>query len=167
MPRASHLSPQTASAPNELIAVVARGGERTAESTIELLTMLGFPRPGAGEHYRLTAAFLAGLGIALRLHAWEMAGLHVHRDAGLPRARELLDEVIKHTVASKADTGDGFVRSLLPKFLEVTKKRLAWGGKPLLGADVVLGNPDEDALLDALARLCWACREGRSSEQTT
>jgi hypothetical protein len=72
--------------PPELRALLIRNAEEDADGVIELLKTLGFPQPvPGGAPVRLSAAFLLGLGIALRMMRWpawsgivamQMAGWH-------------------------------------------------------------------------------------------
>lgn len=148
--------------PAELEASLTRNAIEDADQVVALLSELGFREPAPGHPpVRLPAAFLLGLGLALRLSLWEARGLRVHRDAGLPSAAEVLDGVVRQTAVSLNDTPPAavdYVRQLLRDVLRVAAERFAWSGPALLGADVVVGDVDEDQLLDALARLVWDVR---------
>ena len=124
--------------------------------------MLGFawPRPGEAT-VRVPASFLGGLAFAIRARRWEAGGFFAHRELGLPAAADLLAELMRLAGKPSWDGLDRFVRSLVPGFVAAAH-RFAAQGYRLLGAEVALGEPDEDALVEAPARLCWANRERRT-----
>ena len=157
------VSPRTSASEGDLISIIAEGGERTCPATERLLGLMGFTRAD-DEAVQVPVEFLFGLGIALRLYGWEMKGLRVHREAGLPAARELLAELLRRTHASGHGSLREFSAWLRPRFLAAAR-RFATCGPRVLGAEVVMGDADEEELVEALARLCWACR--RSAADAT
>jgi hypothetical protein len=153
--------------PVELEAALVRDAERDADGVVALLDALGFRRPGDGEPpVRLPAQFLLGLGLAVRLFSWESKGLRVHLDAGVAPAKDVLRDVVRRTAQLGPCETDADVASLRMKVLCLSVQRFAWAGPAVLGADVVVGDPDEELLLDALARLCWASRRKESANAT-
>jgi hypothetical protein len=148
--------------PPDLIEAVAQDAAADAERVAAFLGALGLRPSGEGAArvpLRLPAYFLVGLAAALRLLAWERSGLQVHRDAGLPPAHEALRGVFG-AVAAPAPLAEKeqAARRLLGRVLGVFIARLAWTGRALLGADLELGEADEDALVDGLAQFLWANR---------
>jgi hypothetical protein len=108
---------------------------------------------------RLPTFFLLGLGAALRLLVWEQDGLHAHRDAGLPSAYEAIREAFQAVTAPEPlEEKERAATQLARRVLAVVVERLAWNGRSLLGADLELGEADEDVLVDALARFLWPHR---------
>jgi hypothetical protein len=148
--------------PPELRQAVAQGAADDAERVAAFLDALGLRPSGEGTArvpLRLPTYFLVGLGAALRLLAWEQRGLRVHREAGLPPAHEALRNVFR-AVAADAPLAEKeqAARRLRRRVLGVFIARLAWDGRALLGADVELGEADEDTLIDALAQFLWQNR---------
>lgn len=158
--------PASLEPPAEALAAVVRDAERDADGVAALLDEFGFRRAGPGDPpVRLPAQFLLGLGVVMRLATWESKGLFAHREVGIPSVTEVLQDVVRRT-ARLDDVGpDPAVVMLWLKVLDLSIGRFAWEGQSTLGADVLVGDADEDALLDALARLCWACREGRRDHE--
>jgi len=147
-------------APPELVAAATRDAERDADALISFLGDLGFRRPGPDEPpVRLPAGLLLGLGAAMRLLIWESNGVHVHREAGIPSAYEVLCDVFRRAAEPVQDGPDPVIASLCVRVFNLAVRHFAWEGQPILGADVLLGEADEDALIDSLAQLCWACRK--------
>jgi hypothetical protein len=142
--------------PPELVEATAREAARDADRVGRLLHELGFV-PSPGRPVRLPAAFLLGLGAASRLLDWELGGLRVHRDAGLPPAEQALIDAFRGLVGSAGADGAA-ARDLARRVVALFAARLAWHGRPALGADVALDDLDEDAMLDALAAFLWARR---------
>ena len=107
----------------------------------------------------LPAAFLLDLGAALRLMAWEQAGINPQHVAGLPPAQEAIRDVLLSlrqppTGAAQADAPGTLARRVGAAFFE----HFAWCGLGELDADVTLGAADEEAVLEALADFLWAHR---------
>ena len=142
--------------PAELVEATAREAARDADRVGQLLHELGFV-PSPDHPVRLPAAFLLDLGAALRLLDWELGGLHVHRDAGLPPAEQALHDAFRGLVESAGANGAAD-RDLARRVVALFAARLAWHGRPELGAEVALDHLDEDAMLDALAAFLWARR---------
>src|SRR5262245_66603975 len=86
--------------PADLLQAVAQHAAADAERVVRFLDASGLraTRPGTGVPSALPTFFLMGLGAALRLLLWEEAGLHAHRDAGLPSAQEALREVARWVI---------------------------------------------------------------------
>jgi hypothetical protein len=147
------------------LTIINRGAEKTEAATVSLFATMGFaePRPMAST-VRIPGSFLGGLALAVRAHRWEAGGSFVHQELGLPAAADLLGELMRLAAEPSWDGLDRFVRSLFPGFIDVAH-RFAAQGQHLLGAEVALGEPDDEALVEALARLCWAFREGGTSDE--
>lgn len=145
--------------PPELLADVAERADADADRVVLFLQALGLA-PAPGQTRALPAAFLLDLGAALRLLAWEAAGLDVHRQAGLPAALDAIRRAFAEAPGYllRDPTAPAPYPPLFRAVLRLTADRLAWAGRRDLGADVVLGDPDEDALIEALAAFLWAHR---------
>jgi hypothetical protein len=137
---------------------VAECAEADAVRVGEFLRKSGIA-PQQGQSRSLPAAHLLDLGAAMRIAAWEEAGLDVHRQVGLPVARDaiclvLLSPLRANRVPDKAAPNP----SLLTAVLRLLIERFAWSGCRDLGAEVVLDSPDEDSLVEAIAQFLWAHR---------
>ena len=147
--------------PPELVEATAREAARDADRVGQLLHELGFV-PSPGRPVRLPAAFLLDLGAALRLLGWELGGLHVHRDAGLPPAEQALHDAFG-LLAPKSGAEPRHSVELSRKVVALFAERFAWLGRHDLDADVMLDDHvDEDDLVGALAELLWNARHARS-----
>jgi len=119
--------------------------------------------------FRLPINKLMEIGAAIRLCYWEAIGFQGHQEAGLPSGQEALVSVFLSI--------DGFVESTnepapatesladwcraVPLSVQLTAfhvARLAWNGTSELGATIVLGEADEEELVNSLAELLWAVR---------
>lgn len=138
--------------PAEMVAAVEADAARDAERVGLFLRRLGLQHTPE-KPLQLPAAFLLRLGDALRLLAWEAQGFFVHREAGLPEARQ----AIRDAFLSLNETGSDSTE-LGVAILRLSIERFAWNALPELGADVVLDDAQEDALLEALADFLWAQR---------
>ncbi len=139
--------------PPDLVRAVADEAERDADRVGLLLTTLGL-QPSI----RLSFEFLLALGAALRLCHWEQNGIDLHLRAGLPPARQVLDEVFRTAIGNAAPEAAERTRNVASRVAAFFVERFAWNGRAELGADLTLGPADEDALLDGLADFLWANR---------
>jgi hypothetical protein len=161
-------SPPLAAVPPELARALALNAARDADRVALFLDTLVARAAADGTSrapLRLPGWFLLELGAALRLWIWEHSGISTHRDAGLPHAGEALRAVFHRlrVAAGKeaADADTPLSRAVMALFVE----HFAWSGQQDLDADFLLGEADEDDLVDTLADLLWthrkALRRGR------
>ena len=102
---------------------------------------------------RLPARFLRHLRVGLRLFLWELQGFFFHREVGLGKARDVIQDAFL-----SLDDADADPTALSRTVLRLSVERFAWNGPGELGAEVALDDALEDAALDALAAYLWACR---------
>jgi len=102
----------------------------------------------------LPRTFLLNLAAALRLIHWELLGLQVHLEAGLPRAEEAFLGVLNSL--SGEPRGEGI--ELATAVLVLHIRQFAWDARSEWHASVALGSLDGDEALDALAEFLWARR---------
>jgi hypothetical protein len=149
----------------------ARDGARDAHAVIGFLNHLAHAWRDnevgqwlSKKPVRLPAQFLLGLGAALRLVAWEIAGIQIHRTAGLPTAHEALLDVFR----SVSDAEAAMRTHLLPtQVFALTRDNFAWAGQAELNADVMLDAADEELALEVLADFLWENRHlGRRERRT-
>jgi hypothetical protein len=114
--------------------------------------------PPPGESRKLPTAHLLDLAAALRLAGWEWAGLDIHRRAGLPPARDAICNVLLAPTRPGSGLVERAVPTLYPAVLHLLIEHFAWSGLRDLGAEMILDTPDEDALVEAMARFLWAHR---------
>ncbi len=101
---------------------------------------------------RLPVDFLLVLGAALRLGLWEMIGIQLHRDAGMPPAREIIIDVLQSATNPEAAARTAQLPS---RVLALSIEHFAWAGRLELKADVIVDPADEDMVLEALADFIW------------
>jgi len=99
------------------------------------------------------ARFLLHIAAALRLRSWELQGFCFHREAGLPDGRQAIRDAFRSLRNPDADPTE-----LEIAVMRLSLQRFAWSGQRELGADIALDEPDEEALLEALADFMWAHR---------
>jgi hypothetical protein len=134
----------------EVIARVMRQACDDAEMVIALLRRLGMS-PSSSEFPRMPNSLLLDLAAACRLAVWERAGVTIHREAGLPSAEEALRLAFEACVSRQIVGGLGFG----PQIMALNITHFAWSGPVDLRAEVLLGVPDEDALVDAMAQFLF------------
>jgi hypothetical protein len=101
----------------------------------------------------LPVHFLLGLGAALRLLAWEARGFFFHREAGLPEARQAV-----HAACLSLSDPNPDPTELCLHVMRLSVEKFAWNAPEELGADVSLGEAEEEMVLEALADFLWTHR---------
>jgi len=146
--------------PIEAVRAVIREAEADADAAATLLDAVGFrANLGPDQKVRLPARVLLGLGLAMRLFRWEAAGIRLHLEAGLPTGKEFLMAVCASATEPGGGPADVMVASALNTVQDIQVYGLSWCGPTDLGADVVLGTPEDETLfLDGVAELLWAMR---------
>lgn len=144
--------------PAELVRYAADEASRDADAVIALLTTAGLAPP-PGERRDFPPGLLLDLGAAVRLKRWEAGGHEVHKRSGLPSASAALVHLL-HALESASTAVDTRAAGgrLARAVFDLAVTRFAWAARPDLGADIELAAADEDALVEAMAHLLWACR---------
>lgn len=152
--------------PPEQVASLAELADRAAELTATYLAELGF-RGSADEPLFLPPNFLLDLGAALCLVEWDDRGLVFHRRAGLPAGRDAVLDAIAAAIRAvpglpvppayrtRVVRPSGVLSVIVCR---LAAEELAWAGRPLLGADIVLDAVDDAVLVEGLAQLAWHFR---------
>jgi hypothetical protein len=138
--------------PTDMITAVAAAAARDADRVAHFLHTLGLSA-SPDQPRRLPAAFLLHLAAALRLLLWERQGFFFHQAAGLPSARQALHAAFHALHHPDADPSPFCIQ-----VLRLSLERFAWNGPRDLHADIALDDLSDDAALDVLAELLWACR---------
>jgi hypothetical protein len=132
-------------------------GERVAVFLREWLEPLGL-LPHAGSFPR---GFLVELAPILRIASWQRAGLPADLEDTFPPAGELLEHLIRRFIADPM-TFDFKMPAVPPRLcsrvVSTWIARCAWSSPSETGADVWLGEIDDDLLLDALADFLYEMR---------
>jgi hypothetical protein len=148
--------------PGEQVRFAAAGAAEEAESATTFLASAGLAPP-AGETRGLPRGILLDIGGMVRLRAWEAAGLDAHRRAGLMTADEALEHIIDVLTRAAADPAELARAGALGRAVfDLRMSRFAWAGPMEYQADIALDTPDEEALIDALAKFLWGSRPGSS-----
>lgn len=115
---------------------------------------------------RFPAAFLLGVGAAMRVLRWEISGIISHLECGLPRASQLLQHLMRVCLENTAEARDKWITQISNRISEIAVNCVAWQGHTILNADVVLGVGDDDELVNAIATFVLQLQEGTEREQT-
>jgi hypothetical protein len=148
--------------PTELLNPAEDEAARDADLVGKFLAALGFNTNGDRIHrpqLRLPEWFLLELGATLRLVIWEHSGIQLHREAGLPTAQELLRGIFLRLMSPPGRAGTMQDTPLTARVARFFVDNFAWSGRRDLNADVLLGDADEDGLVDMLASLIWTYRD--------
>jgi hypothetical protein len=151
--------------PPDLLARVGQQAAEDADFVIALLRELGLAPP-PGETREFSARSLLELGAAGRLFGWERRGLDLHREAGLPSARDALFRVfdVDEPPARDPSAAD-CIPILAAAVFVLTVERLAWTGPRDLRAEILLDIPEGDDHIDAMAQFLWDNRRRWSDDE--
>ena len=150
-----------------------REGRLMAELVTHFLESISLLPPASRRRKRpvvdLPREFLLELGLILRVHAWERAGLRDRIGPDLPTSRRALADLFVRFGLDRRPPVDATadVRLTMGMFV-IALDRLAWAGREELDADVALDAPADERWLEALADFLWENRRaGRSGGDTT
>jgi hypothetical protein len=147
-----------------LIECFVREAEYMASLTISFLEVMEILPVGQRREHpvAIPAEFLTELAAILRISIWELNNLRDQIAADLPRAEDAYNDLMErayHRPESFSSPGES--PPLHYRVMEAVLRHLAWNGRRDLGADVLLGRPDDgddDAALEAMAQYLWARR---------
>ena len=145
----------------DLIRAVKEDAERDADLVGAFLAVTGLAPSGRrpqGAPLVVPGDCLLRLGAALRLSLWEQLGIRAHLDHGLPPARQALIDVLRTATGQAEAEAAERARSLAGRVLALSVEHFAWSGRVELGADIVLGEADQEQLLEVLAAYLWRHR---------
>lgn len=128
--------------------------ESDADALAELLRSIHLLSPPKPLH--LPAETLLGLGLALRIQTWEMAGITAHLDAGLPSADELKAFICKHLAGPELRI---VVGALSAQVVVLLCREIAWQSSVERQGDFGLVVTDDDGFLEAMADFIWDNRQ--------
>ena len=143
---------------NQAIDAAAQHAQRAADLTADVLDATGlFPNKPA----YLPGKFLLELSAVLELGMWERQGLRDYLDAlgiNLPTFREAATDLAARAANSPHEFKGSDTPPLCYQVFRVWMEHFAWDGPSMLGAEIVLGQINEDQLADVLANFVWQHR---------
>jgi hypothetical protein len=157
--------------PSDLVRAVAQDAaldaDRVGAFLDEFLRRLRLAPAEGRPPLRWPRDFLQELGAALRLLAWEANGIRSHLQAALPPAEQALRDAFRWLQLATAPQASAAPPRLLPRVLALCVERFAWNGRVELGADVALGEADEEVLVAVIADFLWCHRHDLPNEDPT
>lgn len=144
------------SAPVALIHGMLLLAERQAELTALWLDAVGHP---ASKPLGVPPAFLLELGAVLQIGQWELTGAFNFLTDELPSYREAADELSARAQRGPSEFHDLNAAQLSRRVMVAWLRRFAWHGPTIIGADIVLGDCNEDDLVEQLAQFLWRNRQ--------
>lgn len=123
-----------------------------------LLKRDGLPSVATG----FPAGYLLELGAVLMLGHWDRKGLLAFLPSDLPAFADAVAELKRRAVIGNFKLLDCIASQLVRQVRQTWLERFAWEAPNLLQADVVLGDVDEDVLVEAVAQLIWVNRHNFS-----
>ena len=107
---------------------------------------------------QLPAGFLLELSAVIELGLWERHGLRRHLNTDLPTFRQAAAALGARALKGPAEFDGPDAAPLSGRVLQVWVEHFAWDGPELIGADVVVGDFDDDEVVDVLAEFIWTHR---------
>ena len=157
--------------PSGTVEAASRRAEQMAQQTGEFLRDLGLlPAKAINEPIYLPGEFLLELTAILQRADWEEGGVTDSIDEKLSPAQDdlhqLLDRLIHQPDSFQGGEAGIENARLSQQTLRLWLERCAWAGPELLESDVVLGDLDDEELVERLAELLWAHRHGSHADPT-
>lgn len=160
----------------ELVEFLVREANYMASLTSRCLKVVGIlPLESTVDSaIALPAELLLELAAILRIGMWERQDLRRLIATDLPPAEEAFHDLMSRAAERPESFSTGMLvnSSLHRRVMHVLLRQFAWNGPRHLGAEVLLGRPEEsdsDAILDAVAEFLWARRrrvgEGTGDER--
>ena len=141
--------------PDALIRAATHHAERQADLTVAYLHRTGLFK---SKPVRLPEALLLELAAVLELGLWEQQDLRRHLDVDLPDYREAARQLADRCMKGPAEFDGLNAAPLSTRVLRIWMENFAWDGLDTLGAEVVLGNVDENQFANVLADFVWQHR---------
>ena len=143
-----------------LTAAIVQNAELAAQLTARCLHGLNQRMKAEGvlpeaAELSLPRGFLLEIGAVGQLRVWEMQGLRPYLPADLPTFADATAELYRRAREEPAEFQTAAGAKLSPRVLQVWIESFCWEGPALLEANLLLGDVDEDALVDAVAHLLW------------
>lgn len=146
------ISAQPPERDHQFLEAIRHQAEADATSVAEFVRSAGVQvqqQNGTYEPLGLPPEMLLGLGLAVRLRRWELQGVRLHLEAGIPSSTEVLDRVTSECSGSALF---GFVEGIYPKTLQIYRESFLWSGQDCdLNVDLALVAQEDDEFIDAVA----------------
>jgi hypothetical protein len=140
-----------------VVQAVVRHAEFQAQVVAVALRAMGHV-PESGQACSFPAGFLLELAAIAQIKQWEMDGLREFIDADLPTFAEAAADLHARAVASPADFDAVANLALSGRVVEIWYERFAWDAPDLLQAEFLVDRIDDNALVNAFAKLLWSLR---------
>lgn len=137
-------------------ACLTASGYRPAESSLTTRT----PIPDDYPAVQQWQGFLLNLAAALRIYAWEQAGLKNVLPADLPSSTEAFGSLIPAETSGSSENCQTIVTPLCQRVFRVWLERFSRASRGAIATDILLptNTISEDAFLENLADLLWENR---------
>ena len=144
-------STSTDPCPEELRSALVVEAELDADRVAALMLAMGY-HFSPSKPLVMPRELLLFYGAVLRLHSWEIAGIRIHRDQGLPAACEIITNADR-ALAEERKGPDG--TRLANVVMNIFINHFSWNARLHWNAPVALDSLNEDIALDALVELLW------------
>jgi len=141
-------------------------GERQANLVIAFFRAFELKAKASGDTIRISdipPAALQEIGALMQLGVWELTGIQPS-SLGLPSSHEAALEFNERVRLDKAQFWRPDAATLDARVFDAWHQRFVWGDSASLSADVVGGDLQTDAAVDAMAHLLWNYRHVRNQK---
>ena len=139
-----------------LVQAVARHAQRQADLVANFLRASGACKDS--EEIQVPGAALLELAAVLELGVWERCGIRPQLVVDVPSYREAAEQFAARCMKGADEFKGEDATPLARRVLLVWIEHFAWDGPDTLGAEIVLGDVDEDRLVEVLAEFVWRHR---------
>lgn len=157
---ASYIDPVKGPHP-EVVAAVVRFAERQADfaaAVVDALVAEATRRGDAFDGRGLPPGFLLELGAVVQLQVWEDAGVSSLLPVELPTVAAASKDLHERVQADPGRFKRAEAATLSTQLLQVWLEHFSWTAPVVLGGDIVVGDIDEDILIETMAQLLWKYR---------
>jgi hypothetical protein len=136
---------------------VVRHAQRQADLAADVLTGMGLAGPRG-----LPPAYLLELAAVLEIGLWERLGLRDHLNASLPAFGQAAAQLAARAALGPTEFDVPDATPLSDTVLTAWMNAMAWDGREFFGAEIVLGDVDEEEFVSLLAEFLWTHRHEHS-----
>ena len=128
--------------------------QRLRELEVAYATQLGRPCRFAA----VPAEFLLALAALEQLRIWETKGLRPHLGQQLPQFDDLITLTWHLLQSDRSASAAEIAVTIWRLIFRLCVDKFAWDASAVSGADMLVGDLDDDAVVDAVAQLLWSLR---------
>ncbi|MCY2996059.1 MAG: hypothetical protein NTY19_50655 [Planctomycetota bacterium] len=146
--------------PDEMVRAIIRNSEFQADLAAAVIDAMGIFKT---KPIRLPAGFLLEFAAVVQLGFWERQGVRQRLNADLLTYSDAAKSLAARAAKGPAEFADLEATPISHLVTRAFIENFAWEGPDHLGADVIIGQVDEEQFADVLAEFVWQHRRELST----